>query len=97
MADRRYLEPNTVEWLDALAAGDPVQAVRTRRIIAVAGSCDVCSLCGARPASDYWVVARKTDPSPVPTLRLCVECVGVRTMIYEQKLVPVNVSAWPLI
>jgi hypothetical protein len=85
-----YIEPHTREWLDALELGDPVQAACTRAILAAVGSDEVCSLCGRKPAADYWVIARKTDPSPVPTLRLCADCVPVRAAVYEQKLIPLR-------
>ena len=87
-----YMEPNTPEWLEALEAGNPVQAALTKQLLAVAGGRDVCSLCGCAPARDYWVVARKTDPSPVPTLRLCESCVGARASVYDQRLRPVGAA-----
>lgn len=85
-----YLEPHTPEWLAALEAGDPAQAATTRALIETLGRRDICSICGGGPASDYWVVARRTDPSPVPTLRLCRDCLPVREAIYEQKLIPLE-------
>jgi len=86
----RYLEPHSAEWFAALESDQPVQATLTRRHVAAAGTVEICSLCGSASARDYWVVARKTDPSPVPTLRLCADCVGVRTTVFGQKLLPIN-------
>lgn len=85
-----YMEPNTPEWLEALEAGDRLQATLTKQLLAAAGGRYVCSLCGSVPAKDYWVVARKTDPTPVPTLRLCEGCVDARACVYNQKLVPLE-------
>ena len=84
------MEPHSPEWLEALDSGDPAQAASTRALIAALGRRDICSICGGAPANDFWVIARKTDPSPVPTLRLCAECLPVRETIYEQKLVPLQ-------
>ncbi len=82
-----YLEPHTREWLDALEAGDPAQAASTRALITAIGRRDICSICGGASVRDYWVISRKTDPSPVPTLRLCADCLPIREAIYEQRLV----------
>lgn len=82
------MEPHTPEWLEALEAGDPAQAACTRALIVALGRRDICSICGGGPVSDFRIVARKTDPSPVPTLRLCANCLPVRETIYEQKLLP---------
>jgi len=90
LAETAYLEPHTQSWFMALEAEDPSSAAQIRQLLANVGRSDICSLCGARPARDYWIVARRTDPAPVPTLRLCEPCISVRECVYQQHFIPVS-------
>jgi hypothetical protein len=85
-----YIEPHTEHWFTALEAEQPGIARQIRQLLLTVGRTDACSLCGAVPARDYWIIARPTDPTPVPTLRLCEHCIGVRECVYQQRLVPVG-------
>jgi hypothetical protein len=85
-----YIEPHTEQWFTALEAEEPGVARQIRELLLSAGRADACSLCGSVPARDYWVVARPTDPTPVPTLRVCEQCVSVREGVYQQRLIPVG-------
>lgn len=72
------LRPHTSEWFAALEVWDPYQASHTREIIRMAGSRDVCSVCGDFPATAYRLEACHRPPSGVDTLRLCDDCLAIR-------------------
>jgi hypothetical protein len=79
-----YLVPHTSEWFDALSAWDPPQAEKTKCVIAAAGRVDVCSICGDDPARDYRLEAGHRRPAGPDTLRLCDDCVEIRTKMGER-------------
>lgn len=85
-----YIEPHTEQWFTALEAEQPAIAKQIRQLLLTAGRTDACSLCGAVPAFDYWIIARPTDPTPVPTIRICEHCIGVRECVYQQRLVRIG-------
>jgi hypothetical protein len=66
------LKPHTPEWFAALEKKNPMQAAMTRQVISLAGSDNVCSICGDEEASDYRV---ETLPD---TIRLCEDCLGIQ-------------------
>ena len=73
------LKPHSPEWFDALQASDPAKAAHTRQIIELAGSDAVCSVCGDDPAADYKLEAVKLLDNTVLTLRLCNDCLKIRS------------------
>lgn len=75
----RYFTPHSPEWFAALEAFDQIQATHTRTILKAAGRDDVCSVCGDDPALDYRLVSPKPHPKAVATLRLCDDCLTIRT------------------
>lgn len=76
----KRLAPNSEEWLAELAKINPRQAAMTRATVERAGSEDVCSICGDRPAQDY----AKDDA--VLLVRLCNDC----RLIQGGGLTPIN-------
>ena len=78
-----YLTPHTEEWFTILERWDPPQAMMIREAIALAGSPDVCSICGDDPANDYCLPAAYRSAGRVDTLRLCNGCVRIRHSMGE--------------
>ena len=70
--------PHTTEWFAALSVWDPTQAAMTRQAINMAGSLEVCSVCGDDPAQDYRLPKPYRAAGGVDTLRLCDDCLGIR-------------------
>jgi hypothetical protein len=73
-----YLKPHTKEWFAALKKVNPQQAAHTERIIQLAGSSDVCSVCGDEDSSEYQILKMKFDRDVVATIRLCDDCRSIR-------------------
>lgn len=78
-----YCTPHSEEWFKALEAFNPAQAAMTRQIISMAGSSEVCSVCGDDPAQDFKLSVA-LPPGAVGTLRLCDDCHEIRSMAGEQ-------------
>lgn len=78
-----HLTPHTEEWFAILEQWDPPQAMMTRQAIALAGSPDVCSICGDDPANDYRLPAEYRSAGGVDAWRLCSECVRIRHSMGE--------------
>lgn len=74
-----YHTPHTSDWFNDLAAFNPIQAAQTRQIVAMAGSDAVCGVCGDDPARDYQLVAGNMPAKAVATIRLCDDCLAIRT------------------
>lgn len=71
------LRPHTPEWFASLREWNPMQAARAEAVVQVAGSSDVCSVCGDDPARDYALV---NMPAAGPgTIRLCDDCLRIRS------------------
>ncbi|TAL18302.1 hypothetical protein EPN96_02025 [bacterium] len=83
------LEPHTPEWFAALEQWDLHQAKQTREIINLAGSSDVCSICGDDTANDHVLIKSQRPPGGPGTLRLCDDCLKIRGLMGEQYL-PLN-------
>lgn len=66
------IQPHSDEWFEALNKINPQQAAHTKQIISVAGSADVCGICGDNPARDYEVVG-----APLAA-RWCDDCVKIQ-------------------
>jgi hypothetical protein len=75
-----YAKPHTPEWFAELEAFDYVQANIARRAVELAGSPDVCSLCGDDPAADYKLVQPVPVAGSVATIRLCDGCSFIREL-----------------
>ncbi len=73
-----YHKPHTDGWFAALQKANPQQAAHTLQIIKLAGSKEVCSVCGDKPASDYEILKMSFYPGVVATIRLCDDCHDLR-------------------
>lgn len=78
-----YHTPHTPDWFKALGAFNPMQAAQTQQMVTMAGSDEVCSVCGDDPAADYQIVANSLPANAVATIRLCDDCLGIRTAAGE--------------
>jgi len=74
------LRPHTAEWFAALEVWDPPKAAMTRKVIELAESVNVCSICGDDPANDYRLEEAYRPASGVDTLRLCDDCLAIRKL-----------------
>jgi hypothetical protein len=86
----KHLNPHSKEWFAALADYDPQQAAQTKKTVKAAGSADVCSLCGDRPASDYEVADKWFDADTPVTFRLCEDCLSTLATNEGERLVPLS-------
>jgi hypothetical protein len=77
-------KPHSSEWFTALEAIDPAQALQTRIILRNADREDVCSLCGDDPAKEYKRIGGNIPVNAVATIRLCLDCKGMRSQQGEQ-------------
>ena len=73
-----YLKPHTEEWFKAMQSVNPAQAVFTKQIIELAGSPEVCSVCGDGQAKDYKVNGRMFNSQVGVSVRLCDDCKTIR-------------------
>jgi hypothetical protein len=64
------IKPHTPEWFEALENLNPYQAAMTRRVIALAGNDNACSICGDSEAKAFAVA----NVPPPASLRLCDDC-----------------------
>lgn len=74
----QLLKPHSSEWFSALNIWDSAQAAQTRQMILLAGSIDVCSICGDDDARDYQLPEKHRPTKGVGTLRLCDDCLKLR-------------------
>jgi hypothetical protein len=84
----KHLRPHSKEWFAALTKLDPQQTNATRKMVKSAGSEDVCSMCGDRPASDYEVADKWFDADTPVTYRLCEDCLSIRATNEGERLLP---------
>lgn len=73
-----FPEPHSAEWFAAVEKSNPQQAAHTKQIVTMAGSADVCSICGDKPTGDYQMAKAKLDADAVATIRLCADCLEVQ-------------------
>lgn len=85
-----YLKPHTKEWFEALEKQNPIQAAQTSQIISLAGSSDVCSICGDEEAKDYKLESSQSASGMVVTLKLCDDCLTIRKSTENENFVPFN-------
>lgn len=83
------LKPHSQEWFSELEKVNPGQAAQTRQIIQMAGSNDVCSICGDEESNDYKLDSEDTN---VSSLRLCDDCLGIRKSMHGENFVPLQSS-----
>lgn len=70
----KIIKPHSEEWFEELENQNSIQAAQTRQIISLAGSTDVCSICGDEESSDYKLESNQSVSGMVVTLRLCNDC-----------------------
>jgi hypothetical protein len=83
-----YLKPHSKEWFAALKRSNPQQAAHTQQIIGLAGSSEVCSVCGDHGAKDYEILKQKVAGDTVATIRLCDDCKNIRKGAMEKDFIP---------
>ena len=83
----QILEPHSPEWFAALEEKDPHQAGLVRGLIALAGTKEVCSLCGDMPAKDY--VRDHSGES----LKLCADCRTDQEALWKRSFIPLAQGA----
>lgn len=86
----KFVTPHTDEWFAALERMNPRQAVQTRQIIQLAGSREVCSVCGDLPANDYHITNAPVKDKAFATIRLCETCLSIRQSMYGEKFVKLS-------
>jgi len=74
--------PHSVEWFELMMKRNPHQAAMTAQIIKLAGTDEVCSICGDAGSKVYVVVS-----DPELTIRLCDDCKRIQK---EQSGLSVN-------
>jgi hypothetical protein len=82
-----YLKPHTAEWFKALETVNPRQAAHTKHILSLAGNDAVCSMCGDESNREYKLVNKDAAHSPVSTMRLCDDCLGIRRTMHNENFV----------
>ena len=87
---KNYLKPHSKEWFKALSKQNPSQAEQTSQIISLAGSNDVCSICGDEEAKDYRLESSQSIAGMVVTLKLCDDCLNIRKNMHDENFVPFN-------
>jgi hypothetical protein len=83
-----YLKPHSEEWFAALEKQNPIQFAQTKQIISLAGSTEVCSICGDDPAKDYKLESEQAVSGMVVTLKLCEDCLNIRKNMQGENFVP---------
>ena len=82
------LVPHSDEWFAAVDASNPIQAAQVRHAIAAMERKDVCSVCGDDPARDYRMLQSDEPIGAVLTIRLCDDCLKIRTTSLRKTFVP---------
>lgn len=77
-------------WFNELKQNNPMQAARTRKVLEMAGSCDVCSICGSQPAVAYRIDGETTKSHADPVLRLCSDCASTQMGLTGKHLTPLQ-------
>ncbi len=86
----KYFTPHSNEWFVALAKINPQQVALTKQVIELAGTAEVCSVCGDNPAHDYEVANAKFDQHTIATIRLCDDCRSIRQETQGEKYLPIS-------
>jgi hypothetical protein len=82
-----YPKPHSDEWFRALDKFNPMQAAATRQVIELAGSHEVCSICGDEPSTDYRLTGELGNDA-VGTIRLCGDCRNIRSKMFAEEFEP---------
>lgn len=77
-AEMQRIVPHTELWFSIVNRVEPRLGAIARMNIEAAGSAAGCSSCGD-PADDFLVVNGDEAMPGVPSLRLCPDCVSIRT------------------
>lgn len=77
------LVPHTSEWYEAMMDFDTPKVLHTMAIVAAAGSEEVCSVCGDEPS----LIVDLVGNAQAPPLRLCEDCIEIRTTMKERWVV----------
>jgi len=75
--DLERIVPHSEQWFSIIDRVEPALGQIARMSIDRMKSIEVCSSCGD-PAEDYLLVNAAEMMPGVPSLRLCVDCVGIR-------------------
>ena len=73
-----FHKPHSSEWFEALLKTSPQQARHTAQIVKLAGSDEVCSICGDHGGIEYQILTRECAPGVAATIRLCDHCKAIR-------------------
>ncbi|MBS0155117.1 MAG: hypothetical protein JSS38_11015 [Nitrospira sp.] len=82
--------PHTPEWFIEYEIEEPDRAALTRIVLSSVGREDVCSICGDDPAADYRMAGFILPGILTCTLRLCEDCLKIRTMQFDEMYVPLQ-------
>ncbi len=85
-----YYKPHTKEWFAALNKVNPQQASQTEQIIKLAGSKNVCSVCGDEESREYQILKMKFARDVVASIRLCDDCRQIRGDTMGENFVPLS-------
>ncbi len=77
----RTMIPHSGAWFETLLELDPVKALMTGTLVHQTARIDVCSICGDMPAPIYDAL-----DEPYLPLRLCDDCVRIRTTGFGERL-----------
>ncbi|MCH8135181.1 MAG: hypothetical protein IIB77_04285 [Proteobacteria bacterium] len=83
-----FLRPHSKAWFEELEIQNPNQAAQTKQIISLAGSEEVCSICGDNEANDYKLEGSQATPGMAVTLKLCDDCLNIRKKMHGENFVP---------
>lgn len=77
-SELQRIVPHSVHWFAIVDQFEPRLGAIARINIEASGGVDGCSACGD-PAEDYLIVNGAEAIPGVPSLRLCADCVGIRS------------------
>jgi hypothetical protein len=77
-SELQRIVPHSEHWFTIVDSVEPRLGAIARMNIEASGSVDGCSACGD-PAEDYLIVNGAEAMPGVPSLRLCTDCVGIRS------------------
>jgi hypothetical protein len=77
-SELQRIVPHSDHWFSIVDRVEPRLGAIARMNIEASGSVDGCFACGD-PAEDYLIVNGAEAMPGVPSLRLCADCVGIRS------------------
>jgi len=81
--------PHTEEWFDTLRKLNPPEVFRLEELFAMAGSRDVCGICGSQQAADYERLGLPQGNCP-GTFKLCADCVDIQQTLHGVTYAPLT-------